>query len=252
MQRTPLMMVVFLLSVPSLGYSQGGCPRLVPSSIHLYLPVALPPGPHPFVLDRTSVWVFCDTAPVGGVPFDFKVTGSALVRAEVFSGDTARAESDATYLWPNLQISAMSTAIAPRPRTVEATVEIHAGGGVATLRVIVTITGAPFLRTSETTLGFRMPGDSPWQSLPFWFPNATKALSATAAVDSSWLSVSPSSGTGYTELKVAIDPANLSPGSYFGSIVFTSEAAINSPMKIPVRMIVDQAPSQHVAVLTIR
>jgi hypothetical protein len=213
-------------------------PASSPSSIHLYLPVALPPGPHPFVLDQADIWVFCDTAPVGGVPFEAKVTGSTLVRADIMAGDTARAGSDTEYLWPNLRVSSMSTAVASLPRTENATVEIHAGSGVVTLPVVVTVTNAPFLHTSETTQSFRIPGDALSQSLPIWFPNPQTALSATTAGNAGWLSVSPGRGTGYTDLNVSVNTAGLSAGDYFSSVVLTSPDAINSPLQIPVRMTV--------------
>jgi hypothetical protein len=63
----------------------------------------------------------------------------------------------------------------------------------------------------------------------------------TASVENAaWLSVAPSSGHGYTELQAHVDPSNLAPGSYFWWIVITAPEAINSPLKLPVRLLIPQ------------
>src|SRR5690348_7152648 len=115
MRASNLITTALLLSLVPVCPGQSGCPRVVPSNIHLYLPAALPPGPHSFVQDTASVWVFCDNAPVGGLPLHAFVTGSSLVTA--LSDGVTRAGSDTTYLWPNLKITAVSTAVAPLRRT---------------------------------------------------------------------------------------------------------------------------------------
>jgi len=180
------------------------------------------------------VWVFCDSAPVGGVQFTAIVTGSPLVIA--VSDRVARAGSDTTYLWPNLEVSAVSTDVAPQRRTEQAVIQIAAGGGTVALPVTVTITDAPFVQTSDTSVLFRFPGDAYSQSLAVWFPNARAALPFTTGASSPWLSVSPIGGVGYTDLKIQANPSSLANGDNFGSITLVAPDAINSPLQIPVRM----------------
>lgn len=76
-----------------------------------------------------------------------------------------------------------------------------------------------------------------WQATTSWYVNG--ALSAN-----SWLSVSPSSGTvqqpylDVDTVNVSVNPAGLSPATYYGRITITSNAALNSPVLITVTMTV--------------
>lgn len=231
---------VLLVTLAVACAGQSTCPRVVPSSIHLFLPESLPPGPHPYVRDFADVWVFCDGAPAGGVPFQVTSSGSQLVSTNQFSNSHALAESDTLSLWPNLRVTALSMAVAPAVGTQQASIQINAGGGSISLPVTVTFTAASFTHSYETALAFRFPGDASFQSEPLWFPNARTSIGFVAGAESTgWLSVSPVSGSGYTELGVQADPASVALGSYFGFITVTTPDAINSPLKIPVRMLVD-------------
>lgn len=234
--RASLIPVILLFSSASMCPGQSAGPRVVPSDIHLLLPATLPPGPHPFVEDTASAWVFCDSAPVGGVPFNVTVGGSALVTASL--DGMARAGSDTTYLWPNLEITALSTAVAPQRRTEQAIIQIAAECGTVSLPVTVTITDQPFLQTSADSVLFRFPGDaSSSQRLAVWFSNAQATLPFTAGGNSEWLSASPVSGGGYTDVNIQVNPSNQANGDYFGSITLIAADAINSPLQIPVRMV---------------
>jgi hypothetical protein len=126
--------------------------------------------------------------------------------------------------------------IAPPQRTEQATVQIRASGEVVNLPVTVTITNAPFIRASDTTLLYRIPGDSSSQTLSVWIPNARTPMPFSAASNSPWLSVNPAGGAGYTDLGLQINPANLTTGDYFGSVTLAARGAANSPIELPVRM----------------
>src|SRR5579864_6176804 len=213
--RSSLIPAVLLFILAPECPGQTGCPRVVPSIIHLYLPAALPPGPHSFVQDTASVWVFCDNAPVGGLPLNAFVTGSSLVT--VFSDGVSRAGSATNTLCPNLEVSAVNTDVAPQRRTEQAVIQIAAGGGTVALPVTVTITDAAFVQTSGTSVLFRFPGDASSQSLAVWFPNARAALPFTAGASSPWLSASPAGGAGYTDLNIQANPSSLANGDNFSS-----------------------------------
>jgi hypothetical protein len=151
-------------------------------------------------------------------------------------------EADNTYLWPNFIASVLVTGATPQEGSQQASIEISAGSGKMSLPVSVVYTSRPFIHVVDKSLGF---STSPYnlqdQRVTFWFPNATAPVSFTTSVENAdWLSVTPSSGSGYTELKAHVDPMKLSPGSYFGWIVITAPSAINSPFKIPVRMLIAQ------------
>jgi uncharacterized protein (TIGR03437 family) len=58
----------------------------------------------------------------------------------------------------------------------------------------------------------------------------------TTSDGSSWLAVSPLSGTTPQALTIAVNPAGLSPGSYSGAVAVSAIGAINSPLSIPITL----------------
>ncbi|MCX6580185.1 MAG: hypothetical protein NT166_08375 [Candidatus Aminicenantes bacterium] len=64
------------------------------------------------------------------------------------------------------------------------------------------------------------------------------ALNWNASGNVSWLSVSPSSGTGDSALSVSVNPSGLAVGSYTGTITITDPNATNSPQSISVSLTV--------------
>ena len=68
------------------------------------------------------------------------------------------------------------------------------------------------------------------------------SMSWTAVADSAapaWLAVSPGSGTGNASLTVSVNPSGLLPGTYNKSITITAPGASNSPVILPVTLIVN-------------
>jgi hypothetical protein len=61
-------------------------------------------------------------------------------------------------------------------------------------------------------------------------------LNWIAAADQNWLFISPFSGTGSGEITVSVDPSNLVPGTYKGTIFVSSADAPNSPQTVGVYM----------------
>ena len=213
------------------------CPRMVPSEVRMFLPVSHPPGPYPYVRTTAQVWVFCDGAPTGGVPIQAVPSDS---RMAAFVSEMARSAFDTTYQWPNLILTATSSAVAPPAGTYRVPVAIStADGRAASLPVSLTFTAEPFARVSGTALLFT---SVPWsmndQDLTVWFPNATTALPFTVAAESAgWLSVTPASGAGYTKLTVHVDPTRVTPGDYIGFLDITAAGAANSPVRVYVRLV---------------
>ena len=63
-------------------------------------------------------------------------------------------------------------------------------------------------------------------------------LSWTASSDQSWLSVSPTSGSGTTVIQVSVNHAGLANGSHTGKISISAPGAVNSPKDITVGLTV--------------
>jgi uncharacterized protein (TIGR03437 family) len=77
----------------------------------------------------------------------------------------------------------------------------------------------------------------------------TTALSWTAtASNSSWLSVSPASGTAPSTPSISVSPAALSAGTYNGNIQISAAGASNSPVLVAVTLTV--APAAPAATIT--
>ena len=113
-------------------------------------------------------------------------------------------------------------------------------GTTVALPVTITYTESPFIHVEDSSLAFDL-GNLQDQKSKLWFPNATVPVPFTVSTENApGLSVTPTSGSGYTELNVHVDISSLSPGSYFGSIVVTAPGAVNSPVRVPLRMFIAQ------------
>jgi len=73
--------------------------------------------------------------------------------------------------------------------------------------------------------------------------SGTGALSFTAASDSAWLTVLPTSGTAPQTLGITAGLGNLTPGTYTGHVTITSSGAQNSPATITVTFVVAPSPA---------
>ena len=73
----------------------------------------------------------------------------------------------------------------------------------------------------------------------FWIGNSgTGALHWTISDNADWLTTNPSSGTDSGVVKVSINPAGLSPGTYTGTITAADPRASNSPQNVTVYLTV--------------
>ncbi len=66
-------------------------------------------------------------------------------------------------------------------------------------------------------------------------PSGT-SLSWRVSTNKSWLSVSPTSGTGDASLSVSVKPGSLAVGTYTGKVTVTDAAALNSPQTVAVTL----------------
>ncbi|MEZ5351023.1 MAG: hypothetical protein R2762_00170 [Bryobacteraceae bacterium] len=109
--------------------------------------------------------------------------------------------------------------------------------GVATS---VDLTVNPNLLSFDYTPGASLPAA---QTLSLATSNTVINYAATAETLSggTWLSVTPTGGLTPASLQVSVNPQNLAPGSYAGSIRITSSQATNSPRVVQVTLNVRQA-----------
>jgi large repetitive protein len=123
-----------------------------------------------------------------------------------------------------------------------------AGNSPLLVPVTLTVTAAPVLTTSPTTLSFagQVNGAVPPNQTIILTSSDGSALPITSVVASSgttWLSVSRNSDTTPATLTVAITPVALTAGTYQASIIITAPTAGNNPIIVPVVLVLAAQPS---------
>jgi uncharacterized protein (TIGR03437 family) len=114
--------------------------------------------------------------------------------------------------------------VTPVTLNVSNTALLNVGQNVINLTVLA---GA-----SATTQTVSVSSTDPNNQLPF------TAVASTNPVGLTWLSVVPNSGNTPNNLQVTINPANLGPGTYTGSIIVSSSAANVPAQTIPITLVV--------------
>jgi uncharacterized protein (TIGR03437 family) len=124
-----------------------------------------------------------------------------------------------------------------------------AGATVSPVIVPVTLVVSTALETSSPSFAFayQINGSTPaTQSLTITSngaPLSQLTFTATVTSGGSWLSVSSPAGPTPQTLTVSVSPSGLSSGKYSGSISIASAQAGNSPLSIPVTLVVSALPS---------
>ncbi len=109
---------------------------------------------------------------------------------------------------------------------------------------------APQIALTRTAVGFAAAANSnstvPTQQGITISNTGGGTLSWSTAVSTdtggSWLSVTPSSGTGSVTVSITASPLTLSKGTYTGAVTFTAPSASNSPQKVAVTLAVGAVP----------
>lgn len=125
-------------------------------------------------------------------------------------------------------------------------VTVTAGSLSQTVLVNYVVNGPPSLVPNQTRLNFDyVIGQAPPgpQSLQIY---ATDSVAISAATSASWATVTPSTATAPGTLTVSVNPSNLpslAPGTYQDSVTITSTSVTNSPLVVPITLVVaSQAP----------
>ena len=108
----------------------------------------------------------------------------------------------------------------------------------ATGPVIVSHTGTPAISLSKSSLVFGsvVNGISSSPVNVVLSNTGTGTLSWSAAKNASWITVSPTSGTGNAVLQIGANPSGLAVGKHQGTISITDPNATNSPQTISVTL----------------
>jgi len=116
-----------------------------------------------------------------------------------------------------------------------------------TIHVFLTVVPGTTLSVTPSSLSFVLPiGASlpPAQTFTVksQLPSSGVAVAASVATDDGgdWLAVSPASSSTTATFTVSLKGVTLSPGSYTGNVIITSHGAANSPLLVPVVLIVSK------------
>ncbi|MFB3814850.1 MAG: beta strand repeat-containing protein [Terriglobales bacterium] len=183
----------------------------------------------------------------GGDPaaagLDVSVTGGTLAAGagtRILNLEVTHASPSSTpswtYTWTAPTVTANTTVT-----MYGATVDNYGGStGTAVLPITVTAPVAlPNLNVSPASLSFsyEIGGANPAaQNLSVTSSGA--ALNYTTSDSSTWLAVTPASGSTPGTVAVSVNPAGLAAGTYSGTVTIASTGAANTPRTIPVTLTV--------------
>jgi hypothetical protein len=111
--------------------------------------------------------------------------------------------------------------------------------------VTVTVSAAPLIRASPTqlTFGYQLDGKAPTPQALAITSSGTPVNVTVASSGEPWLSVVGTGGSTPSVFTVSVDGSKLAAGTYTGSITVTSTGAVNSPLSVPVALVVTAAPT---------
>jgi uncharacterized protein (TIGR03437 family) len=133
--------------------------------------------------------------------------------------------------------------------TYSGNININSTSGFVSVPVTVNATTSPVVRANPSGLVFQAPTSvaqnrfieiaSSSESTPFPFTVSTSAT---------WIRVSPTSGTTpNSSVQVTADPAGLAAGIYSGNVVINATGAGNTPLNVPVVLVVGTPTGSAVA-----
>ena len=162
----------------------------------------------------------------------------------ISGGNWLNANPQFTNTPANLAVSLTNTI--PGPGTYTGSITVG-GAGVQsqTILVSLTVTGSPSLAVSPTSLNFNQTiggGALPSQtlSLSSGSLNYTFTASTITTDGGNWLSVGQTAGSTPVNIQVSANTAGLAVGTYTGRVVIASNDSPNSPVNVPVTLVISQ------------
>jgi uncharacterized protein (TIGR03437 family) len=166
---------------------------------------------------------------------------------------TASASTSTGGSWLSLNVSPTQTLTTPSNNfltasintsgltaagTYSGTITLTTTSGTLSIPVTLTISGAPPITVSPTSLTFSYAAGGSAPNSQSVSVSGSGNFSATATSTGNWLSVTPSTGTAPTTLTVSVNPAGLTPGSYSGSIAVAATGGATGSATITVSLTV--------------
>jgi len=204
----------------------------------------------------------------GQAGFSYTLGGSAPASQTVnitnAGGGTLTWSASSGSSWltvsPNSGVGAGTLTLAINPagltaQTYNGAITVTASGATnspQTISVVLTVNAAPqpslSLSTGQASFSFTLGGGTPASQTVNITNAGAGTLAWSAASGSSWLTVSPNSGTGSGTLTLGINPVGLTAQTYNGAVTVTATGAANSPQTISVTLTVRPAAAPSVVV----
>ena len=171
-----------------------------------------------------------------------QVTSSASTLAwTAVSSATWLSVSPVNGLSPaTLQVAVASSSLSPG--TYTGTVQVVTLGALATTKIVTVILNViappPTLLASPASFNFVALTGQPAPAAQFISVTngGSGGFTYTVSANSSWIVLSPTSGTAPGAVSVTINAAGLATGSYSGTVTVTATGIANSPITIPVTL----------------
>ncbi len=127
------------------------------------------------------------------------------------------------------------------------TLKVVAIAGMDTIGIMVV--GGPSIAATPGSLQFAytLGGAAPAPQAIQITNGGAGSLAWSATANTPWLSLSAASGTAPSALSVAVSPADMSAGTYTGTVQITGTGAANNPISVPVTLTVTAAPASLTA-----
>jgi uncharacterized protein (TIGR03437 family) len=147
----------------------------------------------------------------------------------------------------NISAAADPTGLAPAVYSGTITLTPTSGGGSFQVAVTLTVSGTPQLAASPGSLTFRyqIGQAAPAQRTVSLSSGGISVSFAATSSGGSWLVVTPASGATPSDLTVGVSPAvlaTLPANTYSGSITIFAPQPSNSPLVVPITLLVSTTP----------
>ncbi|MDP8979995.1 MAG: hypothetical protein M3O35_05320 [Acidobacteriota bacterium] len=157
----------------------------------------------------------------------------------------AKVSRDSTQLPATLTVSVSPAGL--KPGNYTGTITVNVGGTSTTIFIQYTVFGLSLIPSpTQLTFTYVIGGPLPASQQLTIFAQNTIAITA-APGGAGFVSVSPSSGTTPQVFTVSVDPSNLGVGSYPASVVISGNGVSNSPLVVPITLIVSATGPQFTA-----
>ena len=222
---------VLTMSQSSMAFS--GVVGSAPACQALIVDDTTPGGPLPVVMSSDAAWL--SVTPASG---NTKIVANVCVKTTGLAAGTRTGHVIATATGPNT----VGQTVNNSPMSIPVTLVTTAPAAPA-----AALTASPSALSFSAQAGAAAPAA---QSLTIG-ENPAGAVAFTASADQAWISLSATSGTTSGAITVGVNMSGVAAGSYSGHVIVSAAGVTNSPMSIPVTLVVAAAaPSPYVMTMS--